>query len=396
MSFIFFLPLLLELIDHLKFSIQPDISPISLGNLLIWILGFPYFTKEYVKNPIFKSYLFIILGLFLSGILSPNPLHDISRTTAILFNLITSIGFAKYLFDKKNIVNKLHILFLSINLYWLYYVYSLYFSGKINLEFHFNSYHQDVVTVNSHTVSLAISVSAIYLFHFFLSLRKIKFVLLGFLLLAASIFAMMITQTRSNVTITILLASVVLLWSYSNRISIKQLMYMASVFFILFSLIPNVTSVLSDQESSFFKRFDINDEEYQNATTNTRRLVYIKLYEKLNNDFFGTGIIRPKLFIGTENVTNLLMHNQYATWIVAGGWVSLIGTIFLIYFLISYFGLFFKLSNSLNNSTKSLNLASLTYCITLLTVEQTSMMFFIITGLIIYQQSYFLSIFNKK
>jgi hypothetical protein len=391
MEVIFLAPIIMESIDFLKYSFQPGFSPVSVGTIVIWVYGYLFYNKDFFNNRITTSYYIITIGLLFSGALTVNPSNDLSRTFAFILGIVTSVGFGRFLI-KDGYLSKMHLFFWAMNIYWVYYVLELYLTGKITAEYHFNSFSQDVETVNSHTVGIAISVSAVYLFNFHLSKATVKDYLLGFLMLGGSIFSMIIAQTRSNVTITLLMASLILMLKFNNKVNIRQIVFSALLFSLFVSYIPDIAALFGDDESSIAKRFDVSDEEYQTSTTNSRKLVYIVFFERLTSEFFGTGIIRPKLFLGTEDVTNLLMHNQYATWVVAGGWISLIGVILLIYSFFQYFSYFFQKYKELSFELVSLNLAILVYFITLFTVDQTGIFFMVFSGLLIYQQTIF---FNK-
>lgn len=390
MEILHFFPIILESIDFLKFSFQPAFSPISLGTFVIWVYGYLYYNKDFLQNRITTSYNIIVIGLLLSGALTENPSNDLTRTLAFVIGILASVGFGRFLFISKYI-DKLYIFFWGMNLYWVYYVLELFLTGKITAEYHFNSFHQSVETVNSHTVSIAISVSVIYLFHYYFSKGGAKNNIIALSLLSASIFAILIAQTRSNLTFTLLVASLIILLKFNKQIKVQQLVLTLGVFFLLVSYIPELASTFGDSESSVAKRFDLNDEEYQTSTTNSRKLVYLAFGDRLTKEFFGTGIIRPKLYIGSDGATNLLMHNQYATWGVAGGWISLIGVIMLIVSLVSYFSRFFSLYQTLDSKVISLNLAIMVYFITLFTIDQTGIFFFVFSGLLIYQQKVFFS-----
>jgi hypothetical protein len=390
MELLYFLPIILESIDFHKFSFQPAFSPISLGTFVMWIYGYLHNNRYYLQNRITTAYVIIVIGLFLSGALTESPSNDISRAIAFIIGILASVGFASLIF-KKGYVKKLYMFFLAMNIYWVYYVVELFLSGKVSVDYHFNSFNQSTETVNSHTVGIAISVSVIYLFHFYSSLGGIKNILIAIALLGASIFAMMIAQTRSNIAFTILIASIIILLKLNKKINKKlnvpQLIMSFGVFLLLISYVPKIASSFGDSESSIVKRFDVKNEEYQTSTTNSRKLVYFAFVDRLTKELFGTGIVRSKLYLGTEETTNLLMHNQYATWGVAGGWISLLGAIMLVVSLVTYFSRFFSLYVGLENEVSSLNLAILVYFITLFTVEQSGIFFFVFSGLLIYQQT---------
>jgi len=390
MEHLFILPIILESIDFFKFSFQPAFSPISLGTYIIWVYGYLHYNKNFLQNRITTSYNIIVIGLLLSGALTENPSNDILRAIAFIIGILASVGFASFLF-KKGFVKKLYLFFWALNLYWVYYVLELFLTGKISTEYHFNSFNQSVETINSHTVGIAISVSVIYLFHHYFLLGGTKNNLIALALLGGSMFAMIVAQTRSNVTFTIMIASIIMLLKFNKKLRIPQLIMSFGVFFLLISYVPEITSALGDSESSIAKRFDVNDEEYQTSTTNSRKLVYFAFGDRLTKEFFGTGIVRPKLYLGTEETTNLLMHNQYATWGVAGGWISLLGTIMLVVSLVTYFSRFFSLYVGLEKEVISLNLAILVYFITLFTIDQSGIFFFVFSGLLIYQQTTFFS-----
>jgi hypothetical protein len=327
--------------------------------------------------------------MFLSGALTYTAPNDLSRTAAFFISFVTGVFFAHFLFQK-GYIRKVYLFFWATNIYWVYYVLNLILSGKITTDFHFNSDNQNLETVNSHTISIAVSFTSIFLFHYYLSTGGFRNKLIAFTVFSISILTLFLAQSRSNLVITLFIGIVVFLISHKRKIK-PQHFFLLSVFlfFATLNFLPVIASKFGDSESSISKRYSIEDKEYQESTTNTRKLVYFAFADRLSQNFFGTGIVRPKLYIGSSDTTNLLMHNQYATWVVAGGWISLIGVISFLICFIKYYYRFFMSLSFFSRELISLNLAILTYFLTLFTVEQSSLIFFVFIGLLIYQYSFF-------
>jgi hypothetical protein len=392
MIYFYLLPIVLEAIDFKAFGLQPEGIPISLGFLFFLFLGLKYFDVAIFKDKIFKSFLLIILGLFISSFFSETVVNDLSRTIALTVGVIASVFFAQR-FSENKWMDKLFYFFATLNGYWVYYVQNLFFTGKVSSDFHFNSLNQNVETINSHTIGIAISTSTIFLFTYFFLDKRLFRNIIGVIILFASLYSLILIQSRSNVSFTLLVGSVVLLIKFYGRIKISQLIIAGSLFVLVFLLIPQIVSSFEGEDSAVSQRFDFNDDEYQESTTQLRRYVYVVFWEKLTTNFIGTGIVRPKLFVGLQDAQNLLMHNQYATYVVAGGWISLFGVLGWIVGLVRFFKIFFLNFAKLNLSHISLNFALLLYFITLFTVEQSGILFFILFGFLISQNFYF---FRKK
>lgn len=386
MEFFYLFPIILEAIDFKRFPFIIGISPISVGAFMILVFGFLHYKSYFLSSNLMKSFLVIFVAIFISGLLTDSPLNNFTRTLANLALIISSIGFAKYLFEK-GLVFKLHIYFLAMLFYWVYYVLSLYFSGQITGEAHFNSTNQDIDTINSHTVCIAISTAIIFIFTYYIGQKNNKFILIGLGLFAIAIFAMIIAQSRSNVMFTLFVGSIAFALRFVKKISLKQFIFSAILFISLIVIVSKIGSLLGDEETNIGRRFNIEETEYQESTTENRRIVYLLFFERLKTNFWGTGIVNIKLYIGSESATNLMMHDQYITWALAGGWIGVIGVIMLLIALIKYFTLFFSLIRKLPVHIVSLNLAMLVYFITLFTVEQGGIFFFIFTGLLIYQHT---------
>ena len=388
MDYILLLPIILESIDFLEFSLKFDFFPLSFGWVIFWILGLKNYNKALLKNRITSSFYIIITGMFLSGALTDTAPNDLSRTVAFLISFISGVFFAHFLFQK-GYIRKVYLFFWATNCYWVYYVLNLFLSGKITADFHFNSDNQNMDTVNSHTISIAVSFTSIFLFHYYLSTGGFRNKLIAFTVFSISILTLFLAQSRSNLVITLFIGMVTFLISHKRKIKLQYFLISVFLFFALLNFLPFIASKFGDSESSISKRYSLEDKEYQESTTNTRKLVYFAFADRISQNFFGTGIVKPKLYLGTSEATNLLMHNQYATWVVAGGWISLIGVISLLIYFIKYYYRFFMSLSFFSRELISLNLAILTYFLTLFTVEQSSLIFFVFIGLLIYQYSFF-------
>jgi hypothetical protein len=217
--------------------------------------------------------------------------------------------------------------------------------------------------------------------------------IIGFGILILSLYSLILIQTRSNVSFILFVAAIVVLVKFNKKLKTSQLLIAGGLFVFVFFLLPQLASYFGGEDSAVSRRFNFEDDEYQESTTELRRYVYIVFFKKLTTSFIGTGIVRPKLFLGLQEAQNLLMHNQYATYVVAGGWVSLLGVLGWIAGIVKYFKQFFFHIAKMSVSHVALNFALLIYFITLSTVEQSGILFFILLGFLICQNFYF---FRKK
>jgi len=389
MDYLYYLPILLEAINFKVFGIQPEGIPISLGFLFLLFLGIKRYDSKIYNDGILKSFLLIIAGLFISAFFSNTVINDLTRTIALTLGIISAIFFAKKVFDH-NLLDKLIYFFAALNAYWIYYVQNLFLSGQVVSDYHFNSYRQGIETINSHTVGIAISTSGIFLFTYFFLDKKLFKNVIGFGILILSLYSQILIQTRSNVIFFLFVAAIVVLVKFNKKLKTSQLLLAGGLFVFVFFLLPQLASYFGGEDSAVSRRFNFEDDEYQESTTEMRRYVYIVFLKKLTTSFIGTGIVRPKLFLGVQEAQNLLMHNQYATYVVAGGWFSLLGVLGWIAGIVKYFKQFFFNIAKMSVPHVALNFTLLIYFITLSSVEQSDILFFIFLGFLICQNFYFL------
>jgi hypothetical protein len=386
MILFFLLPIILECIDFLNFSIKVNFLPITLATLILWIIGLVNFKTSFLNTKLKFPVVLISAGIILSSFLTNEVINNLTRSIAFFVGLVSSVGFAYFLF-RRNYIQKAPLFFVALNVYWNLYVLNLFISGAISTEFHFNSNNQNITTINSHTVSIAISVSSIFIFSYYFFTQDFKKRLFSILVLLISLVSMIISQSRSNVAITIITAFLTFYSHQFNKQGTSRHFLPVIISLILAFFVFQFLFLGGLGDSTIAQRFNFNDTEYQNQTTDLRKFVYVKFWERLQTEFWGTGLVNPKLYLGLNEATNLLMHNQYATWVVAGGWLTLLGVLLFFFQVSIIFVNFFKRISKQNKIVVSLNFAILTYLITLFTVEQSSLLFFIFFGIIIYQFS---------
>lgn len=386
MNLFFLLPIILECIDFLNFSINVDFLPITLATLILWIIGLVNFKASFLKTKLKFPIILISAGIILSSFLTNEVINNLTRSIAFLVGIVSSVGFAYFLF-RRNYIQKAPLFLVALNVYWNLYVLNLFISGAVTTEFHFNSNNQNITTINSHTVSIAISVSSIFIFSYYFFTKDLKKRLFSILVLLISFVSMIISQSRSNVAFTLIMIFLTYYIHQLNKQGTRRFFLPVILSLVLAFFVFQFLFLGGLGDSTISQRFNINDTEYQNQTTDLRQYVYVKFWERLQTEFWGTGLVNPKLYLGLSEATNLLMHNQYATWVVAGGWITLFGVLYFFLQVSFFFVNRFKRISEQNTIVVSLNFAILTYLITLFTVEQSSLLFFIFLGIIIYQFS---------
>jgi len=153
---------------------------------------------------------------------------------------------------------------------------------------------------------------------------------------------------------------------------------------------------LSSKNETLYQRFNATDQDYQERTTGIRIDYINAAIEEILANPLGKGILDVKVEVdGRIRLT----HNQYITFILAGGLFAFIGVLF---WMVEFLKLLIRsLNKNKSNSFKLLELplilSSFVFLVTLLTVENGGTWFFIMLSLQIYlsEKAYNLLKFKK-
>ena len=378
------IPSILEIIDPSLLLIEIPGSPLSLGRLCFVLAGITGLHRvKYLKNNgIFSAFIFIQLGLYSGAILSTDILGSLSQTFAFTI-LIFSAAALSFSWRKVAFHRLLDISMLALFSYWTIYILKNIISGNNLLVY--SSLFLDDEVVNHHITALRITISGIYLAVSLVGKSKGKS-LLGYFVIIVSITLCLLTESRSN-TLFMVIAGLMVFFS-NNKIRISFFTIIIPLLLVAFVLYLNYVSTID----AISVRFNLSDVDYQKRTTESRFLFIILAFESFINNPFGRGISDIKLQF--DSYRNFLVHNQYLTFILAGGIFSLFG-------IIGWLRNIIKLSKLVvlkkwKRQTSKIDLALLmnliVFNMTLLTIDFSGLMFFFQLSFAIYLMSRYMEI----
>ena len=269
---------------------------------------------KYLKNNgIFSAFIFIQLGLYLGAIVSTDILGSLSKTFAFTI-LIFSAAALSFSWRKVAFHRLLDISMLVLFSYWTIYILANLISGNNLLAY--SSLFSDDEVVNHHISGLRITISGIYLAVRLVGKSKGKS-LLGYFVIILSITLCLLAESRSN-TIVMVIAGLMVYFS-NNKIRISFFTIIIPLLLVAFVLYLNYVSTID----AISARFNVYDVDYQKRTTQSRFILIEIAFESFINNLFGRGITDIKLKF--DNYKNYLVHNQYLSFIIAGGIFGLIG-----------------------------------------------------------------------
>lgn len=383
------IPALLEVIDASSLLVNIPGSPLSLGRLCFILAGIINLKKiKYLKNNrIYIASMLIILGMFSGLFFSHNIPEAISRTIAfsLLIFSATSISFSC---RNEALQYLLNFTMIGMFSYWIIYIVTNIFYGNAIL-FYSDLFSSDDV-INHHIVGLRLSTSGIYLASYLISLSKTK-QKIGYLLIVITISFCLIIQSRSNTLFTLIAGLV--LYLTNNKLSIKFFIITFPLLIFFTSLYLNYVGTID----AISGRFNLSDTDYQARTIQSRFSLIELFFESFINYPFGRGINNTKLHFSNGN--NFLVHNQYLSFIIAGGVFGMIGVFIWIRNLIniSKLILFKKWKSQISNFESALIISSITFSLTLLTIDISGLYFLFMLSFTIYLMSRYREIkFNLK
>ena len=363
-------PILLELLDSSRFVIELPI-PLSLGRLLLLFFSFYYIFGNIFKvffDKIFNSFFIIFSSILLASILKASP-EMINKSFGQILLLISSFGFV-YIFTSK-FLNKIIRFFLIVNLiYWLSITYSSLFADTF-FDFSFYSGYSAEM-INHHTVGIPILISSIFIYHYYFFTNG-KYSLFGNIFLLLSLITMFLIENRSGLlclTVTFVVLNLSKIKKFDSVLSLS-----------LFSVLVFFTVIFLFQFETIFQRFNFYDTDYLERSNDERLFLYYQFFPTFFNNIFGLGSY-AYVDLGFQKI---LIHNQYLTFILAGGILSVYS---VFRFLFDYFTLAKKIiSEKIDNLDKmeiSLFLSTIPFFIKLFFLEQGGLIFFICLSIVIY------------
>lgn len=362
---------LFEALDTRRFLIEIPGFPISFGRVCFIACGvfFLSFKRGFLlQSKLLFGVIFIYLGIFISTIIDGSGFNEI---LGVILLAIGSVGNV-YLWHNPKFRRLMPTFFIIGLIYWL----GFSFSNTVLKLLSYSELGSDLI--NHHVPGLLISASATYVsILFFYKKNALKTG--GYLVLLSAIVACLFIESRSNAGFCILIMGYLSLMGRGlvfGRL-LKAAPILILIVYILFAFIGS--------KESLRQRFTFDDGDYQKRTTNTRiELIEISITEFSKSPFLGRGIENTTV---EYNKNYIMLHNQFLTFIMGGGIISLFGVVFFIIGLLKIaFESRYLLRNMKQEKIKIL-VASVMTCIvffsTLLTIESGGILFYLIVSLAI-------------
>lgn len=315
------MPFLLEATFVPAFTISIPGSPLSLGRLCLVALGFIGFSlkiKNIPSSPFRVVIFLLVFGSFVGTMFSKRIGMDLVSYIGFSVLLFSSLG-ASSLIRFPETKSILKYFFYLAYAYWVYYVYNITLSGG-KLVTYGEIYRLNRMTdsslVNYHAFGLVISAAMVYIAQLKGWLKKLN--LIGVIFVLIGISALFVTESRANLIITL----IVFLSFYLVNNSLRT--GTAIRLGILVVLVGILASEIMSMNSRLDRRYDIEDTEYIQQTTQSRFIFIALTFKELMELPFGGGVKNNRVdFFGTDYQP----HNQYLTYILFAGVFGLIANI---------------------------------------------------------------------
>ena len=363
------IPSFLECLDVELFLISIPGFPLSLGRLTFFLSGIVSLLNQGLlvwSTKTVYGLVLIYFGLSFSTIVSGGNFLSV---IGVVLLLIGSIGNAR-LFLKRTFQKNLSLFFLVLWIYWTLKMVLITSFGSI--EYGSGDF------VNHHVPGMMVSVSAAFISAYFFIKRK-KLSLFGIIILLTTAVICLLIESRSNFIFTIL--SLVYLITLHRKLSVSDAIRTIPTVILTYIILVNFIF----SQDRLQQRFTLSDVEYQEQTTEGRlEFISIGIKQFFSNPLFGRGIGNG--FV-EYNGMEVLVHNQYLTFVLSGGIFSLIGVVIFL----RQIG---KISTGLrviafrygNGSMKGL-IAMIASCLvffmTLVTIENGGMLFYLMVSILI-------------
>ena len=314
--FLLLIPALLEAIDIKAFGITIP-GPLTLGRwtfILGGLISLNQSKNMGLNTSVFKAFFYILIGSAIGGFWGKDFVGNFFKITAFLLLILGAVGLAPF-WNKKKMWNLLVMFMIGNFIYWSYHVIDVsYLRGG------FNAYSTKFLVgdaTNHHIVGQAVSVSSLFLaINYFFKYGRLS--VPGYLILIWTLFILLLSETRSNFLIT-LLGSAIIVFRESKNFGRLIFLVIPLFFTVLY-----VFSLFVFENDNIKQRFDVNDSEYIEHTTDIRIVMLQEGLATFLSNPQGIGMLNMTVKINNKD---LMLHNQYLSFLISGGLLALMGVL---------------------------------------------------------------------
>lgn len=367
---------MLEAIDTSVFLVDIPGSPLSFGRLCFVLAGFICINniKMLTNNGIFNAFIWILLGLFFGAFVSIEVYPNLTKTIGLALLVISASSISIY-WDESSFKRLLNYMMTFMFFYWLtYFILNLFYE---NVILSYSVLFNEGLAVNHHVIGIKISISGLYLASKHIGYSYYKDII-SYIFLFLSITVCFFVESRSNTIFTIFGAS--LIYFNYKKISLPFLFFtIPTLFFIVLYYLESIFEF-----EQINRRFDVTDFDYQQRSNASRIKLYSLFFDSFLENPIGRGISDIRLQF--DSINTYFVHNQYLSFIIAGGIVSMIGVIKWLVNIGKIIKLFYseKIKFLIKRSDFMLAVPVFIFNVTLLTIDFSGMFFFLMTSFSIF------------
>lgn len=359
----------LECLDQQPFAFKFELVPFSIGKLLFMIVGFYNFRKAR-PNSMIVCFCILSFCIIAASFFNVNPSENLSRSVGSFLLILASIGWSQlwYKDQYKRILN----VFLIVNfLYWSFYIMSVVnFTGSM---VSYGEMYSNYNVINHHVCGLSVSLSSIFiLVRYFI--KENNFSLIGYAFILITLLILVLSESRSNLLVYSLMILFVV--KFVLNIAVKAVFIVGFITVIFHSIFSNV----SDGQDRLQQRFSM-DRDFQSATNETR----IEIYKRFPKEFIkyplGKGSINGSK-MDYDSQTN--PHNQFLSFSLQGGMLAFMCVLFCWGKIVSFVRKLTPFSSHVDSYFHAIFTLLICYCVTLLTIDQGGLWFYIILSLLFF------------
>ncbi len=368
-------PVFLEGIDDGRFLVPIPGFPLSVGKLALVAAGLLAVLpgwKAYMTSPAAKGVAFVSAGCCIGALFSGDVLANMSRTAGLALLFAAAAGTA-CLWGLRPFRWALDLYFVMSLVYWLTYVArtfitsggssytQLYIAGQAELE-------------NHHVPGLYLSVCAVYVaLRFFFRDGRMR--IGGFVVFGVALAACLFIESRSNLGFT---AIALLLVMLQERRGLGGRLFWAIPLLVV--MYTGLGAIFESSEG-IQRRFEATS---QTQATDSRVALFVAGVDAVLAQPLGRGILNNRV---ESNGKQWNVHNQYLTFGVAGGFIALVGCLVWLWdYQRILLGARAKRRRPVPEPFRAADaMALLMMYVTLLTLEFTGMLFFLVLSLGVYR-----------
>ena len=346
-------------------------SPYTLGRLMLILISFFGLVTAFkkVNQGLFSGVIIIVMSYLIGSLLSDKVGESLFSFVGFGLLFIAGLGLAVY-FRKNSFYRLLDNFFVGSFIYWCFYILSRTIVGGSIVTYGrlYKSGGMEAGLLNYHSFGLLLSLSTVYIFARFFLKRRINFK--GGLFIAFALVVLFLTESRANLFFAIF--GLVFTYLIRFKVSISSLLLLIVTGVIVFF----VFSSISSQNADLQQRYDLSDSAYIENTTSSRWILAYLALEHLVEHPFGQGPKKTQL----EFARGIYFqpHNQYLSFLLAGGFLALLGEVLWITSIIKASR---KLLREENYKYLPLISANTVFLVSILTVDVTGGLFFLMIGL---------------